>query len=164
MRVLVAVASRHGATREIGEAIGRTLASSGVEAHVQAFEEAGELAAYDAFVLGSAIYMGRWLEPARDFVEANDETLAARPTWLFSSGPIGDPPRPAADDAVQIDAVVAATNARDHRLFAGRLDKSALGFGERAMVLAFRVADGDYRDWAEIEAWSQEIAAALHGL
>ena len=131
---------------------------------MQAFEEAGELTAYDAFVLGSAIYMGRWLEPARDFVEANDETLAARPTWLFSSGPIGDPPRPAADDAVQIDAIVAATNARDHRLFAGRLDKSALGFGERAMVLAFRVADGDYRDWAEIEAWSQEIAAALDGL
>ena len=70
MKVLVAVASRHGATREIGEAIGRALGSSGVEAHVRAFEEAGELTAYDAFVLGSAIYMGRWLEPARDFVEA----------------------------------------------------------------------------------------------
>jgi len=164
VRALVAVASRYGATREIGEAIGRTLGSGGVEAHVQAFEEADELAAYDAFVLGSAIYMGRWLESARDFVEDRDETLAARPTWLFSSGPIGDPPRPAADDAVQIDAIVAATNAREHRLFPGRLDKSVLGFGERAMVLAFRVADGDYRDWAEIEAWSQEIAVALHGL
>ena len=104
--------------------------------------------------------MGRWLESARDFVEAHGATLATRPTWLFSSGPIGEPPRPAADDAVQIDAIVAATSAREHRLFAGRLDKSALGFGERAMVLAFRVADGDYRDWAEIEAWAREIATA----
>ena len=45
MRVLVAVASRHGATQEIGEAIGRTLESSDVEVHVQTFEQAGDLAA-----------------------------------------------------------------------------------------------------------------------
>jgi len=62
---------------------------------------------------------------------------------------------------VQVDEIAATTGARGHRLFAGRLDKSTLGFGERAMVLAFRVAEGDYRDWAEIEAWALEIAAAL---
>jgi menaquinone-dependent protoporphyrinogen oxidase len=161
MTVLVAVASRHGATREIADAIGRTLTASSAPAEVRSFDDAGDLAGYEAFVLGSAVYMGRWLEQARDFVEAHRAELAGRPTWLFSSGPIGDPPRPAAEDAVQIDEIAAATGARDHRLFAGRLDKSALGFGERAMVLAFRVAEGDYRDWAEIEAWAGEIAAAL---
>lgn len=161
MKTLVAAASRHGATQEIAEAIGRVLVSSGIEADVCPYEGVDELAPYDAFVLGSAIYMGRWLESARDFVETHADELSARPTWLFSSGPIGDPPRPAAGDAVQVDSIVAATNAREHRLFAGKLDKSLLGFGERAVAVAFRVAEGDYRDWAEIEAWGHGIAEAL---
>lgn len=62
---------------------------------------------YDAVVLGSAVYVGRWLEPARELVDAHAEELAARPTWLFSSGPIGDPPKPEADDAVQIAEIAA---------------------------------------------------------
>jgi hypothetical protein len=42
MRVLVAVASRHGATREIAEAIGRTLRERGLDAQVRDVEEAGD--------------------------------------------------------------------------------------------------------------------------
>jgi menaquinone-dependent protoporphyrinogen oxidase len=161
MKVLVAAASRHGATQEIAEAIGRTLAANAVDVDVRPIDQVGEFASYDGFVLGSAVYMGRWLEPARDFVDAHTAELSARPVWLFSSGPIGDPPKPAADDAVQIDPIAAATNARGHRLFAGKLDKSALGFGERAVAVAFRVAEGDYRDWAEIEVWAREIAVSF---
>jgi menaquinone-dependent protoporphyrinogen oxidase len=161
MRVLVAVASRHGATREIAEAVGRTLSEHGLDADVRTFDEVADLDPYEAFVLGSAVYMGRWLEPARDFVDTHGAELAERPTWLFSSGPIGDPPRPAESDAVQIDETVAATGARGHRLFAGKLDKTRLGFGERAVALAFRAAEGDFRDWGEIEAWAVEIAGSL---
>ena len=43
----------------------------------------------------------------------------------------------------------------------GKLDKSKLGFGERAVMLAFRVVEGDYRDWNEIEAWATGIAHEL---
>lgn len=161
MTVLVAVASRHGATQEIAEAIGRTLTSTGVQAEVRKIDEVDDLALYEAFVIGSAVYMGSWLESARHFVAKHGDELAERPTWLFSSGPIGEPPRPAESDAVQIDAFMAATNARGHRLFAGKLDKGRLGFGERALVLAFKAAEGDFRDWAEIEAWAREIAESL---
>jgi hypothetical protein len=45
-------------------------------------------------VLGSAIYGGRWLEPARRLIEQRSGKLAARPTWLFSLGPLGEPPQP----------------------------------------------------------------------
>jgi menaquinone-dependent protoporphyrinogen oxidase len=112
-------------------------------------------------VLGSAVYVGRWLEPARELVEAHADALTERPTWLFSSGPLGDPPKPEADDAVQIGEIAERVNARDHRLFAGRLDRKLLGFGERAVVLAFRAPEGDFRDWDEIAAWAREIAASL---
>jgi hypothetical protein len=37
-----------------------------------------------------------------------------------------------------------ATKARGHRLFAGKIDKSKLGFGERALMVALRVREGDF--------------------
>jgi menaquinone-dependent protoporphyrinogen oxidase len=94
-------------------------------------------------------------------VEKHAATLAAKPTWLFSSGPIGDPPRPNDSEAVNVDDVLAATDAKEHRVFAGKVDKSKLGFGERAVMRAVRAAQGDYRDWSEIRSSSEEIAAAL---
>ncbi len=161
MTVLVAAASKHGATQEIAEAIGRALGERGLDADVAKIEEVAGLDAYEAVVLGSAVYVGNWLEPARRFVDEYGDELAERPTWLFSSGPLGDPPRPTEEKAVQVDEIVERTRARDHRLFAGRLDKSRLSFPERAVVLAVRASDGDFRDWDEIAAWAGDIADAL---
>ena len=163
MKVLVAVASRHGATREIADAIGRALDSEGVTASVVAVAQAGDLAGYDAFVLGSAVYMGRWLDSARTFVEQGSEALSSRPTWLFSSGPIGAPLRPQEREAVDVDDAVSKTHARGHKVFAGKLDKHALGFGERAIMLAFHADEGDYRDWDEVATWARDIAQELRG-
>jgi menaquinone-dependent protoporphyrinogen oxidase len=161
MKVLVAAASRHGATQEIAEAIGRTLDAEGMQASVTAIAEAGDPAEYEAVILGSAVYMGHWLDPATNFVESRGEALSARPTWLFSSGPIGDPPRPDESQAVDVADIVSRTQAREHKLFAGKLDKGKLGFGERAVMLAFRAAEGDYRDWQQVEAWARAIAGEL---
>jgi menaquinone-dependent protoporphyrinogen oxidase len=159
--VLVAAASRHGATEEIAQVIATTLGEHGVQAAVLRAEAVGRLDGYEAVVLGSAVYMGRWLEPAREVVNDHAAELAGLPTWLYSSGPIGDPPRPSAADAVDVGEIVAATRPREHRLFGGKLDRSLLGFGERAVMRAFRAPEGDFRDWDEIRGWAEEIAAAL---
>jgi menaquinone-dependent protoporphyrinogen oxidase len=161
MRVLVAVASKHGATREIAEAIARSLADAGLVVEVENVEDVSDVASYDAVVLGSAVYMGSWLEPARRFAENHAEALTARPAWLFSSGPTGDPPRPSPDKAVSIDSIADRIHPKDHRLFAGKLDHRQLSFAEHALVLAVRAAEGDFRDWGEIATWAAEIAAAL---
>jgi menaquinone-dependent protoporphyrinogen oxidase len=158
----VTAASKHGATLEIAEKIGQVIEQEGVSISVEAIDRIEDVVAYNAVVLGSAVYFGHWLEPARTFVERHAEALCARPTWLFSSGPVGDPPRPADDDAVKVDDLLAASGARGHRLFGGRIDKHRLGFAERAVLLAVRAQDGDYRDWDEIAAWAREIAQAVH--
>jgi menaquinone-dependent protoporphyrinogen oxidase len=158
MNILVVAASRHGATQEIADSIGRTLRAEGLTASVLPIADAGDLTGYDAFVVGSAVYMGHWLDPARTFVANGIETLSCRPTWLFSSGPIGDPARPHASDAVDVDEVMSTTHAKAHRLFAGKLDKSKLGFGERAIMLAFGASEGDYRDWDEVATWARDIS------
>ena len=55
MHVLVAVASRHGSTREIADAIAQELRMQGVDADVRHVEDVPDLNSYDAVVLGSAI-------------------------------------------------------------------------------------------------------------
>ncbi len=166
MRVLVTVASKHGATAGIAERIADVLRRALTErdpaarVELRPVDEVTAVGEYDAVVLGSAVYMGRWLESARELVQREAETLAARPVWLFSSGPIGNPPKPD-QEPVDVASAVAVSKAREHRVFAGRLDRRELGFAEKAVVVALRVADGDFRDWAEIERWATEIAGAL---
>lgn len=162
-RVLVASASRYGATHGIAEAIGSTLAGTGLDVDLRKADEVTSLEGYDAAVLGSGVYMGRWLERARLLVDEQSAELARLPTWLFSSGPIGEPPKPHEDKAVQIDEIADKTAARGHAVFAGKLDKSAMRFGDRAVVTAFRVPDGDFRDWDQIAAWANGIAEELGG-
>lgn len=161
MKVLITAASKHGSTTEIAWAIRGHLVEAGLQAVVVHPDEITELTGYDAVVVGSAVYAGRWLAPAKHLVDRLRTRLGDVPVWLFSSGPVGDPPVPDGDDAVDVTQIVAATGARDHRLFAGRIDMGTLGFTERAMVRALRVPEGDFRDWPAIAAWSRDIAADL---
>ena len=160
MHILVSAASKHGATAEIAAAVAETLSDRGFRVTLKNPIEVGHLGRYSAVVLGSAVYAGRWLEPARTLAERVGHELAGRSVWLFSSGPIGDPPQPG-EDPVDANAMIEATAARGHKVFAGRLERSRLSFGERAIVRALRAPEGDFRDWDDITAWAEEIATAL---
>lgn len=161
MNVLIAVASRHGSTTEIAEAIALDLRAAGIEATLRWASEVESLDDYDALILGSAVYMGNWMTEARHFVERHRDALARMPVWLFSSGPVGaDDPKPHGDPS-GLAELMAATGARGHHIFAGRLDPTRLGLGERLIVKAVRAPAGDFRDWKAVRAWADEIAAAL---
>ena len=161
--MLVASASRHGATREIAEAIAAELREAGHEVEDRPVEEVDGIDGYDAVVLGSAVYVGRWLPPARELVQERAEALSRRPVWLFSSGPVGDPPRPEGDAAVDVSEIATAVGAREHRIFPGRLDRAELGLRERAIVKVVGAQEGDARDWEAVGAWARGIAQALRG-
>jgi len=163
VRVLVLAASRHGATHEIAEAIGAAVSDAGTPVTVARIEDGPGIDAVSAAVVGSAVYMGHWLDVAQRFVEAQGDRWHTIPTWLFSSGPVGSPLKPDDGHAVDVGRLMDLTGAREHRLFAGRLDTGRLGFGERAMMHAVRARAGDYRDWDEIAAWGRAIAAAVRG-
>jgi menaquinone-dependent protoporphyrinogen oxidase len=160
MRVLVCTASKHGATADIGRAIAEVITGEGIEARVSEPEAVTSLDSFDAVVLGSAVYAGRWMKSMKELVELQGEELARRPVWLFSSGPIGDPPKPEEDPA-DVGPIAEAIGARQHSIFAGRIDRKALNFGERAIVTALKVPDGDFRDWDEVRAWALAIAEEL---
>ena len=158
--VLVAYSSKHGATREIATAIGDALTRGGMDVSVTSVETAGDVAPFEAIVLGSAVYMGRWLAPARDWALRQADVLKNRPVWLFSSGPIGDPLKPEGDptDAAELSA---SLRAKEHKRFGGRLDKSQLSFGEKAVIWGVGAEEGDFRPWSDIAAWGARIAQEL---
>jgi menaquinone-dependent protoporphyrinogen oxidase len=160
MKVLVTVASRHGATLGIAEALAASLREAGLEVDVLPAEEVANVREHDAVVLGSAVYAGRWVDDARKLVDRVVGDLAGRPVWIFSSGPLGDPPKPA-EDPPEVASLMSRTGARGHRLLSGRVDRSELGFAEKAILAVVRAPEGDYRDWPDIAAWGREIAAEL---
>lgn len=160
MNILVTAASKHGSTAEIATAIGRELRARGAETTVVDPEAVTDLDGYDAVVLGSAVYAGHWLEPAKTLAQRLGDEVASRPVWLFSSGPLGDPLRPD-EDPVDVAGIAETVRARGHRVFPGKLDRSNLSFGEKAIVMALRAPEGDFRDWDAVADWAAEITAAL---
>lgn len=161
MRVLVSPASKHGGTAEIGRFIARKLRENGLDVDVTQPEDIHDLTPYAGFVMGSALYFGSWLPQAERFVDDHSRGLTRRPTWLFSSGPLGSnkPDEPIDED--RVEHLLAVTGARGHRLFGGRLESDRLSRPERFVARWVGLDDCDHRDWDEIGQWTNAIAATL---
>ncbi len=163
MRILVTVASRHGATREIGAAIAQVLADAGHDVVQQDPQDVVDVRGYDAVVLGSAVYTAHWLPAARDFANRCGTDLARMPVWLFSSG-LATQPAASANSPHELLAMRERLGARGHRSFAGRLLRSELAFAERALIAGARAKEGDHRDFAAVADWAQQIVVQLSDL
>jgi menaquinone-dependent protoporphyrinogen oxidase len=164
-QVLVAYATKYGATEEIAQRIGDGLREAGLEADVLPADRVGDLAPYEAVVLGSAVYAGQWRKEAATFLEANEKQLTELPVWLFSSGPLG------VGDPVELmkgwrfpealQPVADRIAPRDIAFFHGELDTDKLNLAEKLVVKALKAPTGDFRDWDAITSWAAIIADAL---
>ena len=174
MHVLVAYATRHGSTTGIAERIAERLKTAGLEADACPASGVRDASRYDAFVIGGAAYMFHWLGDATKFVERNRDVLAVKPTWLFSSGPIGTDlvdkqGRDVFETTIpkEFPHLRELIRPRGERIFFGALEPDAkpIGMAERFMTLMPAAKNalpkGDFRDWPVIDAWADEIAAAL---
>ena len=159
-RVLVAFASRHGATAEIAEALADQLRQEGHEVECVPADQAPGLDSYDAAVIGSAVYMGRWRPEARRLIKRRARELSQRPLWLFSSGPCGQAePSYAAPPGMERRAK--RLGAREHVVFGGRVPENPTNFIERSMLQKAAPEHRDLRDWETIRGWAARIAQAL---
>ena len=178
MRVLVAYASKSGGTKGIAEFIGERLRGQGLQADVQDAGSIQDAGGYDAYVVGSAVYMFHWMKGAKQFLSHNKKALAGKPVWLFSSGPVGtDRTNAKGQDLLdvsvsgpkELEELQEATSFRDHKVFFGALDASKLTgvtgmmyrMARRSEEARKSMPEGDFRDWKEIETWANDIATAL---
>ncbi len=155
MRVLVSVESKHGSTEEIAAAITAELIAAGLEVDALDPPEVESLDGYQAVVLGSALYMGKRMPGIVQIIERHAQALRERDVWLFSSGPIREPPN-LAEDPVGA-ALLARIGARKPRMFTEKLDRGNLSIVERLVS----APEGDFRDWPAIREWARSIAGEL---
>jgi menaquinone-dependent protoporphyrinogen oxidase len=172
MSILVAYASKYGATKGIAERIAEKLIASGQKADVRSVKTVVDLTGYDAFVIGSAAYIGSWLKDAAEFVRKNQAILAAKPVWFFSSGPLGTATKDAKGQDVLVSTepkefaeFATSIKPRGTRVFYGALDSSKLRGAHRLfnmMPAASKLLiEGDVRDWKAIETWAESIVLEL---
>lgn len=157
MNALIIVDGKHGSTLEIANAIQRELSARGILTTVARPAEAPAPTPFDVVILGSAIYMGRWMESMRQFVATHEPTLRSKPVYVFSSGPLGDT-KATTDDIPDARTIMQKTGAREHAVFSGRLDNAGLSLAEKAVVRMVKAPYGDYRAWQDIAAWAARIA------
>ncbi len=159
MRVLVTWGSKLGGTAGIAEMIASELRSCGIDVVAIPASHAWSPAAFDAVIVGGALYANRWHADARRYLERYTHELSRVPTWLFSSGPLDDTAeRDMPDPPRLVRALAARIGAQGHVTFGGRLEENAPGFIASAMA---RKTHGDWRDPVRIRTWARKIAAAL---
>lgn len=167
--ILVTYASRAGSTRGVAEAIGATLAESGIQVVVLPMQDVKDPAPYRAVVAGSAIQGRQWLPEAMQFVQTHRATLAEKPFAAFLvcmtlAMPAAEKYREHVAGFLQ--PVRALVKPVSEGLFAGALDISKVpSFGDRLkfhMSVLFGVwSAGDHRDWTAIRAWTYSIQPLL---
>jgi menaquinone-dependent protoporphyrinogen oxidase len=173
-RVLVVYASRHGATAGIAERIGKVLRSSGLDSVVADATDLPDPAGFDAYVVGSATYIGKWERDAISWVKRHEAVLATRPVWLFSSGPVGTERvtksgASVLEDPSTITELRPMLHPRGTTVFFGAWDPSlpSATLAERIVRRMPAIKDllptGDFREWPVIEAWARDVAADVAG-
>lgn len=159
MKVLVAYGSKYGSTREIADAIAAELTTLSFEVDTMAACDVLSVQAYDAVIIGSAVYGGLWRRDAEQLIKDQAPVLRYRDVWTFSVGieTIVSEGQPK-DIAYRLSDSV---NAKEHRRFTGALNPDKLNVGERALIRALDPPLGDFRDFAEVRLWAQEIGTRL---
>lgn len=162
--ILVAYATRYGSTAEVAEVIGDELRKSGAEIDLRPVGEMiDDLTPYRAAVIGSPIYMGRWLPEAQVFVERHQQRLREIPVACFA---VGLTVTDGAVDTIRkaeasMDQVRMLVNPVDIGIFPGKLESSRLSPPDRAIVQLIGAKAGDLRDWEAVRAWARALGSKI---
>jgi menaquinone-dependent protoporphyrinogen oxidase len=154
-KVLVTYGSKMGGTKGLAEAVAGSLRLRDITVDLRPADEVGAIGEYSGLIVGSAIYTNRWRPEVVRLLARVADAVGDKPVWLFHSGPLGT-------DAAQPQAlpkkVALATsemNVVDVRTFGGRLPDMPKGLIARMLA---RKQAGDFRDFDDVDAWSQAIA------
>jgi len=156
-RVLVAFSSRSGSTAEAAELIASSLRAAGLAVDCGPASEVADLAAYDAVVLGSGVFVPSRASDGGGFLARHRIALRSLPVWLFCVGPIGG-------GHAAGDGTAAASPADCPATTVGR----AVGARGVATFGTLGMPDGDDpvaaihpADARDVRSWAQGIADAL---
>jgi len=158
-KILVAYVSEYGSTGGVAEAIGKELCSKGAKADVSLMRNVKNLSSYQGVVVGSAIYRGKWMPEAMNFVKANSEILSQIPVAYFMvcmtmHQPSEENRRIALAYLDPVLQTIPQVKPVDIEPFAGAMHYSNLPWLNKKIIQSKGVPEGDFRNWEAIRAWA----------
>jgi len=120
-----------------------------------------DVSSYQGVVIGSAIYMGKWMSEAVDFVKENKDILSKVPVAYFLVGMtlarLTEENRAKALSYMdQILKAVPEIKPVGIGTFAGAMDYNNLSWINKKILKSKGTPEGDFRDWNGIRAWARE--------
>lgn len=167
MTVLVAYASELGSTREIAERVASRMAIVLGEVECRSVEGVDSVSGYEAVVVGSAIHNQGWLPPAVLFFTRLAPELAKRPVWAFNVGMADALPKPFRKRAAALQekrlrgVLPQDVPLRGHKVFSGVYQADQMPAPLRVLFRFTGGRFGDLRNWAAVDAWTDQITAQL---
>jgi len=158
-RILVAYATRYGSTAEVAEVIGEELRKESVAVDVRSVNDLEDLSPYRAAIIGSPIYMGKWLPETQVFIEKNQQILRTIPVAYFAVGltASGDDPDLLRKAEASMDQVRMLVNPVEIGVFPGRLESDRLSLADRTIIKLVGSKAGDFRNLDAVRAWAQAV-------
>jgi menaquinone-dependent protoporphyrinogen oxidase len=161
--VLVCYTTRYGSTGEIASVIAGELEIEGFEVTLSPISRVGNPGPYDAVVIGSPLYMGKWLAEGRDFVSRFRKELQDLPVAVFTVGysfrqRVKEYIVPS-DDALAPVRVFISPVAAGY--FPGRVDTDRMSLTDREIVTLAGITPGDFLDPGEARRWARELPERL---
>lgn len=167
--VLIAFATRSGATAEVAEAIAAAMQEAGVSAEIQAASQVNSLTGREAVILGAPLYVGRFPKEFRHFLRLHRDALSIMRPWFFVLGPTRNNPKDfeaAQNQAENQLAQFPHLHPADLHVFGGRWSTAGLPFPFSLLRRLpgnplNKVPQEDIRDWGAIRQWATGIARQI---
>jgi menaquinone-dependent protoporphyrinogen oxidase len=166
IKVLVAYATTHGATKEVAEAVAGTLREQELTVDVQPARQMRALEGYHAVVLGAPMYMFRLHKDAKSFLARHQAALrAGLPIAIFAGGPFGEPEEKVWTDVRQnLDKELANfpwLKPLTVEVVGGKFDPARLRFPYNLIPAMKSMPASDLRDWDAIRAWAVDLTGKI---
>ncbi len=168
-KILLAYATKHGATSSIAAKIADVLCQEGFHVDLKLAYKVKDISAYDAVIVGSPIYIGGWLRGARRFLHKNQDILADMNvavfitcTYLKDENDV--PERRAHAKELYIDPIfdeLPDIKPMSYGIFSGEFLYRELYPVEFILMKLAKFPEGDFRNEEKIIAWALEISALL---
>lgn len=161
--VLVCYATRYGSTGEIASVIAGELEKGGFAVTISPLSRVGNPGTYDAVIIGSPLYMGKWLVEARDFVSRFRKELQGLPVAVFTVGySFRDKMKDyiaSSDDALAPVRIFLTPVAAGY--FPGRIDTDRMSLTDREIIKLSGITPGDFLNPDEAGRWARELPERL---
>ncbi len=165
-KVLVAYASKYGSTGGVANAIGKELCRKDVAADVVLIKNDNSISSYQGVIIGGAVYMGKWMSEAVDFVKKNKDALCKVPVAYFLVCMTLSQPteKNRAKVLSYMDPILKAVpeiKPVGIGTFAGAMDYNNLSWINKKILKSKGTPEGDFRDWTAVRAWADGLCSSL---